>query len=134
MKNYLAKSAVIVIALVMISMPLVPSVSYALEIVPCGNEPDAVTAAKSCNFDKLILLAQRVMDFMIFISIPIATIIFTYVGVLILTSQGNTGTITKAKGIAWNVLIGFIVILSAWLLVRTILVILLDESFNMFLK
>jgi hypothetical protein len=92
-------------------------------IIPCGIiSPGADTAtikAQECTFSDLLILGQNIIKYLIFISIPIAAIAFAWAGFLYLTSGGETGKISKAKGIFWNVMLGFIFILTAWLLVYT---------------
>ncbi len=102
-------------------------------LIPCtaGYDPQD---ANSCGLPQLITLIKNIITALFVISIPIATIAFVYIGFTLLFSQGNVGKIQEAKRIAMMVLIGFIFILSAWLIVYTITSILLDPSFNIFLK
>ena len=60
------------------------------------------------------------MNFMILVSIPLAAIAFAYAGYLFLTAAGNSSQISTSKGIFVKVLIGFLFVLTAWLIVRTI--------------
>lgn len=90
-------------------------------IIPCGqNGPD-------CDFNDLLELGQNILRLLVVLSIPAAVIAFSYAGFLFLTAGGNSGQISRAKGVFWNVLIGFIVILSAWLIVFTISSVLFSE-------
>jgi len=50
-----------------------------------------------------------------------------YAGYLYLTAVGDTGQISKAHGLFKNAIIGFIIILVAWLLVDFILTALLPD-------
>jgi hypothetical protein len=117
-----------------------PLASHAFTLIPCGNSKDAsgktqdpIAISNDCDFNDFIKLGQNVMNALIFISIPIATIAFTYVGIVLLTAQGNTGKIQKAKDVAWNVGIGFIFVLFAWLIVNTFMA-LVNKDFNRFIK
>jgi Co/Zn/Cd efflux system component len=65
-------------------------------------------------------IVQRVLGFLLILILPIAAIIFAYVGFLFLTSGGSTETKTKAKGVLVKVLIGIVLVLAAWLIVKTI--------------
>jgi len=72
-----------------------------------------------CTFDDLIILAQNVINFLIYaIAAPICAIMFVYAGWLYLSAGDNSGQINQAHAIFWNVLWGFIVILAAWLIVK----------------
>ncbi|MES2437176.1 MAG: pilin [Patescibacteria group bacterium] len=103
-----------------------------------GAADDALTAAndkyKECGFNDVVILIQNLINVMFTISIPLTVIAFTYVGILLLTAGGNASKVTQAKEIAGKVMIGFIIILSAWLIVYLITSTFLSDEFNMFLK
>ncbi len=90
------------------------SVAYAQIIVDCPTPFD-------CGWDELIAAIDRLIDFGMLIAAPLAAIAFVWAGVLYLTAAGNEGQIKKAHGIFKSVLIGFILVLSAWLIVKLIL-------------
>lgn len=95
---------------------LVPMYVFAA-IVPCGG-----SGQQACNFGFFITLIKNVINFLIFkLAVPLAAISFAVAGVMILTAGDNTGQVEKAKEIFWNVVIGLIVALSAWLIVIAIL-------------
>lgn len=93
------------------------------QLVPC----DGVDVP--CDFNALMTLFNRVINFIFYISIPLAAISFSWAGYLYLSAAGNTSQIEKAHGIFKTVLIGFIFIISAWLIVYTITHTLLSEEF-----
>lgn len=101
---------------------LLPVLVFSGGIVPC-NGPD-------CNFDSLLQLARNIIDFLIVVSIPLAVIAFIYAGFSYITAGGNEGKIKKAHDIFWKVLWGFVFVLSAWLIVQTILAALLKEDYS----
>ena len=78
-----------------------------------------------CEFVQLI---NNILRFLIGISAIIGVVMFMYAGFLLVTSQGSPGQITKAKGIFTNVVIGFVVMLSAFLIVNTILTVLVGGN------
>ncbi len=88
-------------------------------IVPCDGVSIDGKGLK-CDFAALLRLAHNIMNFFISISIPLSAIAFAYAGYLFLTAAGNAGQVSKAKEIFTKVLIGFIFVLTAWLIVRTI--------------
>lgn len=106
------------IVIAFISLPVI-AFGQAVEI-PCDG-PD-------CNFGHLVELASNIINFLIMLSIPLTVLAFAYAGLLMLTAGGNEGQISKAKGIFWTVLKGFLFILSAWLIVYTITTALLDPD------
>lgn len=87
-------------------------------LVPC----DGVTI--NCDFEKLLILINKVIRFLIFvIGVPIVTLMFAYAGFMLLTSGGNPSKKDEAKSLIFNATIGLIILLAAWLIVRTVLVI-----------
>jgi len=100
-------------------------------LVPCGHVVDG--QLDECGFEDFIELINNIISFLLFISVPIAVIAFIYSGFLFMTSQGDAAQVSKARGIFKNVAIGFIFVLSAWLIVYLIVTSLLDpESYELF--
>jgi hypothetical protein len=75
-----------------------------------------------CGFNELLEMVNKVVKFVIFdLAIPIAAIMFTYAGIILLISGGDPSKKTKAKEIFIGVVIGLVVAAAAWLIVETIL-------------
>lgn len=72
------------------------------------------------NIDQLFGLAISVVRAMVEIGIALSTIFFAWAGFLYLTSGGDPGKVTKARHIFTNVLIGFLVLFSAFAIVDLI--------------
>jgi hypothetical protein len=115
------------------------------DVVPCGkgsaidvaqNQTDAnnLDRQKACDFNGLVKLIQNITTGLVILSIPIATVIFAWVGWTVLFAQGSEEKRKDAKKMAWNVLIGFIFILLAYALVKFITGILLKDEYNIFIK
>lgn len=99
-------------------------------IVPCGIDGNTQTYtvggkthtyAEPCTFEHFLIGINNVINFLIMITGSVAAIVFAIAGLLILTAGTNEGQVTKAKEMFWSVLKGFVWILSAWLLVKTVL-------------
>lgn len=97
----------------------------AQSLIVC-NGPD-------CEFSHLIVLAQNLINFLILLSTFFATFAFAYAGFILLTSGGSESKKDEAKKVFTKVLIGYLWILSAWLLVYTITSVLLAPGFNTYL-
>jgi hypothetical protein len=82
----------------------------------------------NCDFDDVLDLIQRLINWLLFIAIPLAAVIFTYAGFLYLTAQGNPGQISRAHGLFGNVAIGLIIALSAWLIVTLLVSVLVNPA------
>jgi hypothetical protein len=85
-------------------------------LVPCDGLGDP------CTYNKLIELIQRIMKFIFILIIPIAAIAFTYAGFLLLFQGSNPEKRKHARDILIKVVIGIVIVLAAWLIVKTILV------------
>lgn len=75
---------------------------------------------RSCGFNDFIVLINNIIKYIIVLIIPIMAIVFAYAGFLFLTSGGDSAKRTKAKKAMTSAIIGIVIILSAWLIVRTI--------------
>lgn len=96
----------------------VPVFSFAESLVPCDGA--------NCDFKAFLDLINNVIKFILFkMAVPIAAIMFFYAGFLLITAGGEAaGARTKAKSIFTNAFIGLVLALAAWLIIRTILLIL----------
>lgn len=95
----------------------------ASSLVPCDG-----SAEQPCHFKDFILLANNITSFILYLILPIAAIIFMYVGILFLTSGGSTEVKGTAKKILGKAITGLILVLAAWLIVKTILITLLSDG------
>lgn len=72
-----------------------------------------------CDFNGLILTAQRFINVAIALGVFIALGSFCYIGYLYIT--GIPGNITKAKSMLPKIFFGFIIMLTAWFAVYQLL-------------
>ena len=104
----------------------IPLVSSAAGLVPDCNK-GAIDNVKgqytvSCGFDQLILMINNIITYVLtFIITPIFALILVYVGFLYIGDMGSSENKNKAKKILKNAVIGFVIALAAWLIVKTIL-------------
>ncbi len=99
------------------------------EIVPCGNttrtEIDSSTGV-ICNVDvctpcHLVQLGQNIINFLVFAAIVVFVFLLVNAGFLLVTSGSNSGQVSRAKNMVKSGVIGFIIMLAAWLLIDTIM-------------
>jgi len=84
-----------------------------LGLVPCdGTE---------CNQCHLVRLADNVIGWLIMFLTVVAVIALVIAGFKLVTSGGNPSALQAAKETLINILIGFILVLAAWLIVDTLL-------------
>ncbi|MFM2357377.1 MAG: Type secretion system pilin [Candidatus Parcubacteria bacterium] len=82
-----------------------------------------------CGFNDIVGLINRLVKFVFYVSVPIAALLFAYAGFLFLTAGPNAGQADRAKGIFTNVAVGFIIILSAYLIVYTVTNAIIEDGF-----
>lgn len=74
-----------------------------------------------CNACKLVEMVNKIVNFLIVLLTILATFVLVIAGFRMVTSGGNSSAWDSAKQSFLNVIIGFILVLAAWLIVDTIL-------------
>ncbi|OIO33275.1 MAG: hypothetical protein COZ49_04250 [Candidatus Yonathbacteria bacterium CG_4_10_14_3_um_filter_47_65] len=110
------------IAVIILVLMCAPFVALSADvIVPCEND---------CDFNDFIKLINNVINFLLFyISMPLAAISFAVAGVKMVLARGNESKVTEAKQIFWYVLMGALIALSAWLVVKAIVVVFFKPAY-----
>lgn len=85
-------------------------------LVPCGN--DGQPSCQSCH---LVTLADNVITWLVVVMGTIATIVFVYAGVRLVTSMGNGQAMKAAKTLLFNAIIGYVIILAGWFVIDTVM-------------
>ena len=101
----------------LITLAFVPTIASAASfpvngIVPCDGP--------NCTVCSLATLAQNILNIGIYLAVFLSAVLFAWAGWKYLTAGGDTGEVASAKKIFWNVAIGLIIILGAWLVVDTL--------------
>lgn len=96
-------------------------------IVPC----DGLNV--ECDYNKAIELIERGINFLFIMIIPIAAIAFAYAGFLLLFQGSSPEKRKQARDIFIKVFIGIVIVLAAWLIIKTILVSLGVDQENIWL-
>lgn len=81
-----------------------------------------------CNFAALMDTLNKMISWIFYMTIPVCVALFAYAGLMYMT--GIKGKIDDAKKILKSVAVGFIIMLTAWLIVRTVVGWFVDPSFN----
>jgi hypothetical protein len=116
------KSLLRIIGLVAILVVPV-AIVYALPLVPCDG-----VDCQSCDFVEMI---NRIVKWFIGIMSILCGLVVVYAGIQMVTSGGNESAWSHAKSMLTNVLIGFVILLTAWLIVDTIMKTFVDENSGM---
>ncbi len=94
---------------------LTTSITYA-GIVPCGGTGQ--TMCRACDF---VAMAQKIMEWFVLVSASIVALMFAFGGMKMVMSAGNTGAVSEGKEMMTNSVIGFLILLGAWLIINTVL-------------
>ncbi len=104
-------------------------------LVPCGISPvpgGPVPLEQQCDFIDLMNGVQNVLNFIIYqLATPIAVLMFAYAGFKLVWSQGDTGAEKEARKIFTNTLIGYAVMLSAYLIIKLIFSLLFPDTYSL---
>ncbi len=82
----------------------------------------------NCGLQDFFNLLGRVFNFFIYLAVPLATLAIGYAGFLYLTSGTNEGNRSKAKEIIRNAIIGLVIALAAFVIVKSLLALLGADS------
>ena len=101
----------LIVPAVILFFPELASAQFGL--IACGGV--------ECQACHLVDTANNVIRFLISILGTIGVLLFIFGGFLFLTARDDTSQVDKAKGILIDVVIGFIIVLAAWLIVDTVM-------------
>ena len=104
-----------------------PALASAGSIIPCGDFFDDGTAQPPCQACHVVQLGQNLLTWFIAIMASVIALIFAIGGMKMVMSGGGEG-VSAAKTMMTNSVIGFIILLSAYLFVDTLLKLFVDES------
>jgi hypothetical protein len=85
-------------------------------LVPCGRE-----GQPACTWCDLMQLIKNVIDFLMYLVIPLSVIMIVIGGIIIMTAAGSTQRVSQGKEIVTAALIGLLIALLSWIIIDTIL-------------
>lgn len=89
-------------------------------LVPCTD---------TCGFNDVITLINNIITFLITqLFIPIVILLFVYAGFKYITAQGNPAKVANIKKMVLHIVLGMILVLCSWLIVKTVLGLLLRQD------
>ena len=96
-------------------------------LVPCSgiSDPNFVgpptPGTGTCDWNSLFALGQNILTWLIWASIPVATVAIAYAGWLMIWGSTKPGEIERGKTILRSTLIGLVAVLAAALIIKAIL-------------
>ncbi len=89
-------------------------------LVPCVD---------TCDFNDVLRLINNLITFLITtIFIPIVILLFMYAGYRYLTAGGNPAKIVNIKKMVRNIIVGMLLVLCSWLIVKTIVTVVVKDQ------
>ncbi len=100
-----------------------PTLVTAAGLVPCGGTGEA-----PCQACHLVQMGQNLLTWFITIMASVIALIFAINGMKLVMARDNSHALSEAKGSMTNAIVGFVILLSAWLIVDTVLKTVIDDS------
>ena len=99
-----------------VGLAILPLISYAAIVPSCGGVGQA-----ACSYCDLLQLVKNVMDFMLYLVFPLATIGIIVGGFNIMLAAGSTSRVQKGRQYITAAVVGILIALLAWTVLDTIL-------------
>jgi hypothetical protein len=89
-------------------------------LIPCIN---------TCDFNDVLRLVNNLITFLITtLFIPIIIILFMYAGFKYITAEGNPSKVANLKKMLGHIVVGMLLVLCSWLIVKTIITIVSSDE------
>ena len=102
----------------------------AAPMVVSAQNPIVPNCSPNCGWADLIQLGQNILNFIVMISVWVGAIMFAYAGWLFFSDTGNSSNIEQGKKVFGAVVVGLIIVLTAWLVINTIIETFTGESLD----
>jgi hypothetical protein len=90
-------------------------------LVPCSGYVDASGKfVDACTYADLFILIQNIINFAVYLAVPIGTIAIVAAGIMYVMSAGNEKYRSMAKTVLTTAAIGLLLTLAAFLIIQTI--------------
>jgi len=116
----LRRVVILAVFALLMTATIVPVVVGAAVPTIVPGKCQGANAATECGICQLAQLVTNLLNFAIYGAVIAAAVLFALTGFKFLTSRDNSGALTAAKKMFWNVILGLIIVLAAWLIVNTI--------------
>ncbi len=105
-----------------------PVTAQARGLVPCGGYKDNGSLERPCNIEDIFILIARATNFLIAMAGVVAVYYIVAGGFWLIVSTGNEEDISKRKSQISSAVVGFVLVLMAFMFVNTVVNFLLSRS------
>ena len=98
---------------ILTSWVLMPQLVAGQGLVTCSGE--------DCSACNLVSMANLVIDWLIGVLLVVFGVLMTVAGFKLVLSRGDQSALTEAKQMFTNAIVGFLIILAAWIIVDTLM-------------
>ena len=117
------------VPLVLLVLLLVPTFTLAANILPERIVPKSCSVLGGCqSICSIAELADNILKTGVVLAVFLSAALFAWAGLKMLVSPANPGQQGQAKTLFLNVLVGFLIILAAWLIIDTVMRVMLDSK------
>jgi len=108
------------IALAVMSVPLVIHAQILPEILPSNCDPAQPPSDGGCGIPAFVQLLKNIINYLTIIVIPLAIGVTIWGGIVMMTAGGSEERARKGKSIIKTAIIGIAIALGAWLIINSI--------------
>ena len=119
------KFAIVFIAL---GLTFLPQLAFSRGLVPCGGYKDNGQLERPCNIEDIFVIVARVTNFLIAMAGVVAVYYIVGAGFWLIVSTGTEEDITKRKSQISNAVVGFVLVLMAYMFVNTVVNFMITRS------
>lgn len=96
-----------------------PSVAQAFQLINCGSSSPAGNQTP-CGIGDLLYTVRLLINFLLSVAWLVSILFIVVSGVRMILAQGNEESLTKAKASLSNAIIGFIIILTSFIILNLV--------------
>lgn len=83
---------------------------------------------EDCNWPAFLKLLSNIFNALVKLGVPVATLLIVTAGIMFVIYPNNPARISTARYMLWSSVVGLVIILSSYILVKTILDFFIDTS------
>ena len=106
---------------ILVVLFLFPSLTKAAGLVSCEPKVVAGKIVNECGFCQAGVLIKNVADWIGMVSAYFVVMVIIYAGLKMVISRGNVSAKSDARRLIATAVIGYMIVLGAWMLVDTLL-------------